>query len=324
METIQSYLNSIFNGLPHTDEILRLKLDLQDSMEEKFHELKREGKTENEAIGIVISEFGNVDEILNEMGISTELSEEQLPDVNLEEAKEYIALKRGSNKIIGVGVSLIILGVAFISAFDQAVEDNLIFTQMSARARENISPLFLFIFLVPAIGMFIYSGTKLERFKFVEENRFRLTLSARGVIENICNEAKQGRMIGLIVGVSLLILSVLPSVIGDIISESASNYSGSILLTMVSIGVFILITSGSTVTACNQLLQVEEFDPRKKKEGRLIGVVASIVWPIAVCIFLVSGFVFQKWGINWVIFPITGILFGGFCAAYSAANQEKQ
>ena len=41
-------------------------------MEEKYRELKRSGKSENEAIGIVISEFGNINELIDELGITTD------------------------------------------------------------------------------------------------------------------------------------------------------------------------------------------------------------------------------------------------------------
>lgn len=36
---------------------------------EKYNELKNDGKSENEAIGIVISEFGNIEELIEELGI---------------------------------------------------------------------------------------------------------------------------------------------------------------------------------------------------------------------------------------------------------------
>lgn len=58
METIKNYLENMFQALPKTEEILRLKNELLLNMEEKYTELKSHGKTENEAIGIVISMTG--------------------------------------------------------------------------------------------------------------------------------------------------------------------------------------------------------------------------------------------------------------------------
>jgi hypothetical protein len=39
-------------------------------MEDKYNELISEGKKENEAIGIVISEFGNLDELAEGLGLN--------------------------------------------------------------------------------------------------------------------------------------------------------------------------------------------------------------------------------------------------------------
>ncbi|KAA2299884.1 hypothetical protein FY526_27475, partial [Clostridioides difficile] len=63
METIMVYLENMFAGLPKTPEVEHLKQELLSGMEDKYLELKREGKSENEAIGIVISEFGNIEEL---------------------------------------------------------------------------------------------------------------------------------------------------------------------------------------------------------------------------------------------------------------------
>ena len=69
METIKTYLNNLFAGYPKTNEILRAKEELLSNMEDKYNELKAEGKSENEAVGIVISEFGNIDELAKEWDI---------------------------------------------------------------------------------------------------------------------------------------------------------------------------------------------------------------------------------------------------------------
>ena len=61
METIKNYLESMFLNLPNTPEVYKAKNELLQMMEDKYTELKGSGKSENEAIGIVISEFGNLD-----------------------------------------------------------------------------------------------------------------------------------------------------------------------------------------------------------------------------------------------------------------------
>ena len=96
METIKNYLDNMFAGFPKTPEIMKLKNDLMLSMEDKYNELKYSGKSENEAVGIVISEFGNIDELVKEMGISTStvLNEKPLPLISMSIAEEFIQSKK--------------------------------------------------------------------------------------------------------------------------------------------------------------------------------------------------------------------------------------
>ena len=68
METIRNYLETMFAKLPNTFEVQKAKNELWQMMEDKYTELIREGRTENEAIGIVISEFGNLDELAEDLG----------------------------------------------------------------------------------------------------------------------------------------------------------------------------------------------------------------------------------------------------------------
>ena len=46
MDTILKYLDMSFASLPNTSEIFRLKQEMAAHMEEKYNELKSEGKTE--------------------------------------------------------------------------------------------------------------------------------------------------------------------------------------------------------------------------------------------------------------------------------------
>ena len=59
MEAIREYLSNMFMNLPETPQVLRAKAELMEMMEDKYEELIAEGMSEKEAVGTVISEFGN-------------------------------------------------------------------------------------------------------------------------------------------------------------------------------------------------------------------------------------------------------------------------
>ncbi|WP_251037654.1 permease prefix domain 1-containing protein [Paenibacillus albidus] len=106
MGTIIGYLNNMLAALPRTSQMLKLKQDLLASMEEKYYELKKDGKTENEAVGIVISEFGNIDELISELGIGQNYGEELLPFLSEDEAEGFVAAKKRTGLLIGFGFGI--------------------------------------------------------------------------------------------------------------------------------------------------------------------------------------------------------------------------
>ena len=67
METIKNYLDSMFANLPNTASVLRAKEELLQMMEDKYTELIKDGKSENEAVGNVIAEFGNLSELAEKL-----------------------------------------------------------------------------------------------------------------------------------------------------------------------------------------------------------------------------------------------------------------
>ena len=112
METIRNYLETMFARLPITLEVQKAKNELWQMMEDKYTELIKDGKTENEAVGIVISEFGNLDELAEELGISNFVLQENqkqagnLRYVTLAEAKEYLHDKAHTACTVALGVLL--------------------------------------------------------------------------------------------------------------------------------------------------------------------------------------------------------------------------
>jgi|GEM_PF-247120 len=60
MDVIKTYLDNVFAAFPQTEKLRALKGEMLAGMEEKYHALKNEGKSENEAIGGVIANFGRV------------------------------------------------------------------------------------------------------------------------------------------------------------------------------------------------------------------------------------------------------------------------
>src|SRR5699024_3382532 len=114
---------------------------------------------------------------------------------------------------------------------------------------------------------------------------------------------------GLIVGVSILILSVIPVLLSSVFGIFKTlGVPG--LLIMVALGVYILFGVSVKWSAFEKLLQEGEYNPRTKNKNDIVGTVAGIYWPLVVAGYLLWSFIRSAWHISWVVFPIAGILFG--------------
>lgn len=326
LNTIIGYLNNMFASLPRTEQMLKLKQELLGNMEEKYHELKHDGKSENEAVGIVISEFGNIDELVSELGIGTGIGagigsgdhrkEEFLPVLTELAAEEFIIAKKRSGLLIGLGVVLCMIGAALLILITGLAENGFMRSVFTEDALSMLGVAVLLILLVPAIAMFIYSGMKMEKYKYIQSG-FSLPYPLQADIEQRLSAFAATYTLSLVMGVSLCVLSPAAIFVAAAFGDTASSYGVAVLLTVVAFAVFLFIYYGNIRGAYQMLLKTGEYSEEKKEENRMIGAVASVVWPLVTCVFLVSGFVYDMWHINWVVFPVTGILFGAFSAAYS-------
>lgn len=315
METIKNYLDNMFARLPVNFEVKRLKEDLLANMEEKYNELKAQGKSENEAIGIVISEFGNIDELIKELDIKEEYQEIGLRNVTIEEADQYLVARRKSGILIATGVFLCIFGVSMMILISSAIAES--YRGMSS-ALEILGLVVLFIFIAIAVGLFIFAGISLEKYKYLSQP-FNLSNHVTTYLNKKNEDFNKTFVIAIIIGVVLCILSpmvlIVISYMGNF-SDIISEIGVVTLLIMIAVAVYTFIWAGCIKDSYSVLLQIGEYE-KEKKEDKVISAVASIVWPLTVCAFLIWGFLFNGWQISWILFPIVGVLFGCFTATYS-------
>ena len=108
MDTIKSYLETMFANLPATAEVLKAKDELWGMMEDKYNELINEGKSENEAVGTVISEFGNLDELAETLGLNRQSSApvDNRRTLTQDEARSFVSAGSRHAFLTALGVFL--------------------------------------------------------------------------------------------------------------------------------------------------------------------------------------------------------------------------
>jgi hypothetical protein len=291
METIRNYLENMFMSLPNTPEVCRAKDELWQMMEDKYTELKAEGKSENEAVGTVISEFGNLDEIARDLGIDNVVTGQQTSQnvFTFEMAKNYIADFSRRNNLIAIGVMLCILSIAapiFADAFSS-------FNVSYRTLFEAVGACLMFVIIAVAVGIFIYANISVSNWKFLKTAPYTTDFAATSYISERMAQYKPTYALTLVIGIALCIISIVPPIIVDAIPAANSGFTndfgGGLMFILVAVGVFLIVNSVLNMGIYEKLLAANDtgtvagnFVPEQKsgkshKAGKVALVILGII-----------------------------------------------
>lgn len=100
MEKINNFLNNVFASLPSTKDVVDLRKSIEQGMNERYQDLVNEGKSEAEAFGIVVSDFGNIEDIRRELNLENHFDQSMMEDIYMQEQNQ-----RDFNKKFGIAIA---------------------------------------------------------------------------------------------------------------------------------------------------------------------------------------------------------------------------
>ena len=325
MEAIRMYLENMFLHLPVTPEVIKAKSELAQMMEDKYNELKSEGKSENEAVGIVISEFGNLSELAEALGIGetvraqeSELHADTAESIPLtaDVAREYLNAKAKSASRIGVGVMLCIFSLIG-PCLAASAENSPAFAPLM-----TVGVASMFILIGTGVGLFIYSATCDGVWRELENNASKPDFSTAQYIKQEQAAYHPTYTMFLTIGVILSILSIVPvSVLGILqdystyTHESGFDYvviGAALFFAIVGIGVMMIVMSSIRNSSYRKLLRT--CAPLREEDEDLQDLtpagrrVMSVFWPTVTSLYLILSFLTFAWHRTWIIWPIAAAL----------------
>ena len=350
MDAIKNYLDNMFANLPGTPGVLRAKKELGQMMEDKYSELIAEGKSENEAVGSVISEFGNLSELAEALGLEKEIKEQKAEAeeksyrmITVEEAAGYIKMRNKRAIIQGLAIACCIIAPIIPIWIGSGLSG----------IPEIFEPITFFISVMVGVGLFIYAGTLKRKWSFIRSETCTLSMDTTKYVTD-----EQERFYGsytaeLICGIVCCAGAWVPAAVFDEFSGYGDTLGGIFFFLAIALGVFLLRHANGRRRSYRKLLNLnkkgtmkasykaedsaesaaenaaDRFEDRmerfgenveksmeKKEEIKYISPVAEsfmdLYWPTVICLYLCASFITFQWGLTWIIWPVAGILHGVF------------
>lgn len=314
METIRNYLETMFAKLPNTYEVQKAKKELWQMMEDKYTELIKDGRTENEAVGIVISEFGNLDELAEELGIRDFMIQEQkgvnsvFRSVALAEVKDYLHDKTRSGYTVALGVFLCIISCC---GYMLRLDDNW-------GRSERYAIVFMSVTVAAAVGLFLFSGFSMGKWKFLKEQPCSVDFATAEYVHNQRESFRVAHAMMITIGVILCILSVIPVTLLDGLFLWNRGFGSVLMFVLVGIGVFLFVAAGNVNAGFTTILSLNQRDtmggsfvPSQKQvrcSNEFLSRIMPVYWPTVTCIYLCWSFLSFDWHITWIVWPIAALV----------------
>jgi len=334
MDAIFNYLDNMFAHLPKTEEVKRAKTELGQMMEDKYNQLRAEGRSDNEAVGQVISEFGNLSELAEELGISNQVqqasSEDNFVYVTAAEAETFIEKSKKAANMIGGGVAAIMLGVISVIFFSSYAEG--LFSQVLGGDEPNkvylaIGLGLLFILIAFAIYLFVMTGIANEKYAIFEKKVVKLDPHNKLLIQKAKENHRPVLMRKISIGVGQILLAVAALTVAGVLfedNESVLVCLVCLLLLIIGISVWLFISGGAIQSAYDKLLNEGDYTVERRKSESVMERWASPYWILIVVVYLAWSFITSSWDKTWIVWPIAGVLYGLISAIVHAATSNKE
>lgn len=298
------------SSIPDLDKIVKMSIIFGVSTDYLLKDSLEERRDTEEILECNTAELGMDDE----KGIRM---------ISMETANVYLDLLRNISSRIALGVSLCILSPIMLIGLT-GVSDKKEGMILSAEAAVGIGMTILLLMVAVAVAVFIIYGRKIEIYDFLEKEPIELAYGVKGLVEKekLGYEAVHSRK--LVLGIVLCILSAVPIMVLAVSDENEmlTILGVNLCLILVSIGVYLLVSTGIVYGGFQKLLEEGDYTRSQKIENKRNDVIGKIYWCSATAIYLGWSFITMEWEKTWIVWPIAGVFYGAVVGISSVIRKH--
>jgi len=246
--------------------------------------------------------------------------------VSLEQANEFLGLKKLTAPRIALGVALCIMSPIILILLAVATETGMFPAIFTEERAVMLGLVILMSMIAVAVFLFITSGSKTQEYEFLDKEVIETAYGVEGMVRAEQKRYRSTYVKNCAVGVCLCVLSVVPLFIAIFIADNdfMASLGVCMLLGMVALGVYILILNGIIWESFEKLLQEGEYNKITKRNNKKNERISEIYWMIVAAIYLAYSFITFDWHKTWIVWPIAGVLFAALIAILNIIRNKEE
>ena len=218
--------------------------------------------------------------------------------ITLDKKDNYDLVMSTSAKQVSIAVTLILLSVSIFLTIIGLSPD--------VEQSSLIGICVILLGVAFAVPLFIVNGFKIEEFK-----------KKNPILNNVYNEnevevgkTKYTKFTAIGISIILMGVMIMMLLLGLKIGGEESSLPVAILMYFITIGTSIIVYASNMKEKFDILKYNKENTLEYKEVKNKVGKICGIIMLITTIIFLIWGFTLNMWEINWLVYPIGGILCG--------------
>lgn len=213
--------------------------------------------------------------------------------------QEYDCFFTKFSKGIAFGVFLILFGVTLLLMIMSCAPNEEALEQYTM-----IGVIVLLIFVVIAVPIFIILGMRMNEI----QKRYKDLSDFYSEKEKEIYNRKFSIVIATTVSIILIGVIALLSLYGFQICDEESLFPIALFMVFITFSVPFIVNAGIQKSKYEMTLYKEYHKVEENSE--IIGKISAVIMISATILYFILGFVFDLWKLNWLVFPVGGMLCG--------------
>lgn len=253
---------------------------------------------------------------------SVEEPKESLRKVTMEEANEFLKVKKETAPKIALGTFLCIISPVALLLLGVLGELGRI--SLSEDAAGGLGMIILLVLVATACAIFISCGAKTKAYEFLEKEQIDTEYGVTGMVKARKQQYEATYTKYNILGTVICILGVVPMFLAAMASDDdlVGVAMVCLLLIIEAVGVSFFIIAGINNASFDKLLQEGDYSIKEKNRSPIVSVVTTVYWLVVTAVFLVVSFMSDGWRHAGLIWPVAGVLYGAVFAVTKLFDRE--
>jgi len=243
--------------------------------------------------------------------------------VSLEQAITYVKCKIDMAKLVAKGILLCIGSPIPLLALIALAKGG----QVDLDIRLAVAAGIALILMLVAIGIsfFVRTNQYESDTSTIDEDTYELAYGVKGAINEKLGTSRPQYNLKLTIGIALFIFSAAPLLVSSMLYSSSSVVLMTLIMTiaMVALGLFIIIPVSAEYEAYRKILQDSQSNSAKSQRIKRAEKFAAFYWPLVTAIFIGWSLWTMNWGVTWIIWPVSAVLFVALLGLMELFNKDE-